>query len=87
MAVAGAMTERRPGRPEKAPEDRLVPLSLRVTPDQADELYRRAIKSGKSAGEYLRDVLRRILDPEFTYSTTQKPFTESGFPATLGTNR
>jgi hypothetical protein len=49
---------KRGGRPEKPPHERLVPLSLRVTADQADELYRRAIRSGKTAGEYVRALLR-----------------------------
>jgi hypothetical protein len=53
---------KRGGRPQKPAGERLVPLPLRVTEAQADEIYRRAIRSGKTTGEYLRGVLSKVLN-------------------------
>ncbi len=59
MAAAGPV--KCGGRPEKSPDERLVHFNVRITEWQADELCRRAYRSGQSVGSFLRGLLRATL--------------------------
>ena len=63
--MLGAMAERRAkprGRPPKSAADRLSEvLNFRVTPEEADCVYRYAIRHGQPLNAVLRAVLRRFI--------------------------
>ena len=64
------MAARRTGRPPKPPAERLSEvLNFRVTPQEADSVYRYAIRHGLPLNALLRRILRRFL----TVSVSQKP--------------
>ena len=62
MEPALAMSSKPRGRPRKAPSEKLSEgLNVRLTPAEADTLYRLAIKHGQPLNAVLRAILRRFL--------------------------
>lgn len=58
------------GRPAKDPKDRLSEIiNIRVTPAEADSLYRYAIRHGRPLNDVLRTVLRRLIDSKQSSSS------------------
>ena len=50
------------GRPPKAPEQRLSEIvRVRMTPSEADSLYRFAIRHGRPLHDVIRAALRRLI--------------------------
>jgi len=51
----------RGGRPPKAPGERMTEvLHIRFSLDEADAIYRGAVRAGQSVSEYVRDICRRV---------------------------
>jgi predicted HicB family RNase H-like nuclease len=51
------------GRPQKPPHERLsVALDFRVTPEEADRVYRAALREKKPVTKFLREKLRQVFN-------------------------
>ena len=63
MQLEAVAATRRPGRPPKDAAAKLSEvLRVRVTPDDADSLYKLAIRHGEPLNAVLRMVLRRLIE-------------------------
>lgn len=66
------MSEAKGGRPPLPEGEKLsVAITLRFTPQEADEIYTRAYRHGVPAGPLLRQLIRQILSG--AVSRTPKP--------------